>query len=101
MQVEITIYFIRNIEWEIGLVVGNYMYIYYICISIYTGRTDTHSNENIFSQDTYTYALCLCSGEYGVSINFSLIFVPNKNVLMRMLNISLNHGVIAISISHI
>ena len=71
-----------------------YVYILYMYICIY-------SNENIFFQDTYTYALCLCSGEYGVSINFSLIFVPNKNVLMRMLNISLNHGVIAISISHI
>ena len=34
MQVEITISFIRNIEWEIGLVVGNYMYIYYISIYV-------------------------------------------------------------------
>ena len=46
MQVEITIYFIRNIEWEIGLVVGNYMYIYYISIyvyiSIYQGTFGPH-----------------------------------------------------------
>ena len=70
-----------------------YVYILYMYIYLYTRELSVRA--------TYTYALCLCSGEYGVSINFSLIFVPNKNVLMRMLNISLNHGVIAISISHI
>ena len=40
MQVEITIYFIRNIEWEIGLIVCNYIYIYLYIREIYFPKTE-------------------------------------------------------------
>ena len=53
MQVEITIYFIRNIEWEIGLVVGNYMYIYYICIYVYIAMRIYFSKTHILMPYAY------------------------------------------------